>query len=94
MHLTLCFSTKMEQNLHPNDHLYLTTSHSDSFWLIETIVVVAPPQSGQPDQPFPATNLAVHDDYFEPMFWILLDGTKGQDLTPVEIKRPSFNFYK
>ena len=77
------------QNLYQKDHFTPSYMPVDPFWHIEAIVAMTSPQSDQPDQPFPATNLTAHDDYFEQTIEILPHRTKGQDLVQVETKCPS-----
>jgi len=75
---------------------HLTTDYTLvwSVWLIDVIVVVAPPQMANPTSLFATTNLTAHDSYFEPIIGILPGRIKGQYLTPVKMKYPSSTFYK
>jgi len=38
---------------------------------MDATTAVIPPQSDQPGQPFPATNLTAHDNHFKPSVGIL-----------------------
>lgn len=60
------------------------------FWRTNSTVVVTPLKVTNPTSPFHATNMTAYDNYFELTAEILLGRTKGQDLTPVETKHPSF----
>jgi len=55
---------------------------------------VAPPQSGQPNQPHFLHKLTVHHCYFEPMVGMLSDWTKGWDFAPEDKRYLSSIVYK
>jgi hypothetical protein len=93
-HFMLHLSIKLDKTYTKMITWHLTTLKCGLFLLINTTEAVTSLQSGQLDQSFLVIKLAAHDNYFEATVVILSGRTKGQDLTPYEIKFPSSIPYK